>query len=501
MEQANIEQPDKPKRIRRSNAEVAAEKAAIAKAKAEGKPIPKKQAAKKAAAKKPAAKAPGKGKGKKKPAEGHVLDRQWDKCMSVMDMKFKKHKIVYVDPLQDAAIFSFSDLLMHVLFGSKFIRTPGLIQIMAPQSSGKTSLNYTMIGDLVRTNHLCVYFECEEKRFKTSQILRLLSRDKAEAKRLARRFKIIPVNDIAELFERIEKMAPELRKIADSDPSTADKPIWFFVDTWSTLMSKAEAKGRVERSDDKDKIQTLEDVSNLGHSQFANRMKRVLPSLFRQYKIQLVFNHHPTVKIDMSGSYASKKAPPVPDWANDTTTGGKALQALASYRISLTTQKMMRNTAGETIGRRVRMFVQKNSFGCEGRSIFFDLKMDPYTDTDTTYENPISFAEPTAEWMATESILGTTVTRNRYTCPALAQFSATAQELYAALMAQPAILGRVGSELRIEGYAGVASAEVPVAPVYDLPPVEEDDEDSSIFGADFGADDDEETTATDEQEA
>jgi RecA/RadA recombinase len=311
---------------------------------------------------------------------------------------------------------------------------------------------------------------------------------------------MIPVNDIAELFERIEKMAPELRKIADSDPSTADKPIWFFVDTWSTLMSKAEAKGRVERSDDKDKIQTLEEVSNLGHSQFANRMKRVLPSLFRQYKIQLVFNHHPTVKIDMSGSYASKKAPPVPDWANDTTTGGKALQALASYRISLTTQKMIRNSANELVGRRVRMFVQKNSYGCEGRSIFFDLKMDPYTDTDTTYENPISFAEPTAEWMATESILGTSVTRNRYTCPALAQFSATAQELYDALMAQPAILARVGSELRIEGYAGVAPTEVPVAPVYDLPPAEED-EDASIFGADFGGDEEETSVDTDEQEA
>lgn len=396
-------------------------------------------------------------------------------------------------------LFPIEDLYFQNMLGSIGVRTPAVIDVLAPEAMGKTSLCFWLAGRALDSGCYAAYIECENKLMDAKQIKRLLHRDKKRAALLYNALPVFQARTLLQFDDYLRRAIVELRERCDSDPRTKGNPVFIFADPWSSLMAPTEAEG-ISDWDEKlsksaaatGKVRDANSVSNQQHAKYAHMLKRRLPKLMEDYNACVFVFRHKNVKVDMKAK-ASYMQPSELD--NDTSIGGKAFAQLASYRIVMESMGDIRASDRTVVGTNVKLKMKKNAYGPPRRTCAFALFFDRYRDTADTYDHVISFAEPTALWMAQEKLLGTTVTSNLFTCDALGCKAVPARELYAALMNNPEQLQALGAALGIEGYADVGladgvstSPDVPELPGDDERPAggadgdEADDEDFSEFG-------------------
>jgi RecA/RadA recombinase len=392
-------------------------------------------------------------------------------------------------------LFTLDDIYFQHMLGSVGLRTPTLVDIIAPEGLGKTSLCFMLAGRALDSGCYAAYIECESKLMKPAQIKRLLHRDKKRAAMLYNALPVFEARTLLQFDDYLRRAMVELRERCDSDPRTKGNPIFIFADPWSRLMAPTEAEG-VSDWDEKTsknaaatgKVRDANAVSNQQHAKYAHLLSRRLPKLMEDYNACVFLFRHKNVKVDMKAR-ASYMQPSELD--NDTSIGGKAFAQLASYRIVMESMGDIRATDKTVVGLNVRMKVKKNAYGPPRRTCAFALYFDRYNDTEDTYDSVISFAESTALWMAQEKLLGTTVTANRYTCDALGCVAVTARDLYDALLNNPEQLQALGASLGIEGYENSGILPGVTTTTHETPEMSEDDERPSSDGAgedfdDFG---------------
>lgn len=350
-------------------------------------------------------------------------------------------------------LFPYDDIYFQYMLGSIGLRNQSVIEIIAPEAVGKTTFCFDMIGRLAEAGCYTVYIECENKPMDISRIKRLLSRDKKKATLFLNMVQLVSARQLIECDEIIRRSVAELRKRCDDDPNTKGNPIYVFIDTWSSLKSSSEAQGQstwgLSATAKKAEVKDTGTGSNMGHSKHAQAMKRWLPEFMGIHNASVVFFNHQNVKVDMGGF----KSPVMQsEKDNDTTIGGRGLRHIASYRFIMTNAGLVKNKQKQNIGIHVNIKTRKNAYCGPGRSCGMTIYYDEHQDTATTYDETLSFAEKTAEWMAQERLLGTTVTNGLYTCDELGCLAVPAKRLYEALKGSPSHLQLIGETMKIEGY-------------------------------------------------
>lgn len=442
----------------------------------------------KPAAKKPAVKKPAAKKTDKKPtpkketkfipydpdtAPRAILKRRTDDLAGVQDRmalavresvevicgKSKVKPISHLSPSQMRKLMvPQTEITAQAAIGSIGFRTPTVMKLVAPDGVGKTTWIFSEIGKLAELGCYSVYVECEAKTMEPSHMKRLLHRDKATANRIFNTMSTYKARQLIECDNVIREALKDLRKRCDADAETKGNPIFIFLDPWSGLMSTTEAQGRsdwgIGAGEKKKALKESGQGSNMGHSKHAQNMKRWLPALLEECNATAVFVLHQNARVEMGA-----KSPVVQSESTNTTSiGGRALEQLAAYVFTMVHVKELKN-ADKTvsIGSRVKVTLTKNSYGPKKRSFAFDLFTDPdfWNDTKNTYDEVLSYAEPTADWLVAKKLLGTTVNAKRYTCNTLGCTAVKAQDLYKALMASQETLDFLGRELNIDGYEGV----------------------------------------------
>jgi RecA/RadA recombinase len=337
--------------------------------------------------------------------------------------------------------------------GGVGFRFPSVVEVIAPQGVGKTTFAYYMMGAAIRNGCYVLYVECEGKDMRRAHVARIMSSDKRTARVMLNAIETAKARTIAQCDHALLETIPDMRARCDADPDTKGNPIFVVVDTWSSLLSPAEAKGiddwGVSATAKRVKPKDVGTMSNMGHAKAAHYMKRYMPSLIEKNNAIVVIMKHQSEDVDMSGF-----GPPVRKAAkrNTSSIGGYGHDDIAHYILTLTPQEKLKDSSRNVYGQRVNLFFEKNAYGAPYRDVQFDLVFDKYQDTEETYDPVVRLGETTALWMVRNGILGTRVSSGLYTCKDLGVTAVTGDALYKRLLANPELLDMVGEAMKIEGY-------------------------------------------------
>lgn len=361
-------------------------------------------------------------------------------------------------------MMQFATLYEQYAFGAIGMRYPAIIRVNGAESTGKTTFLLRMAGQWLARKCPVIYIDCENKTLAENRVQAILHRDPAESFLMHNSLYLSQASQVAEFDDQVRQLLAEARKNCDSHPETKGNPILVIGDTWTTLMSEGQAKGRTswgmetkQRTPDsktkdwtkggKNELADNNTGSNFGHAKHARALNRELPSLLKKYNAVLAIATHQTEAISMMPG-----VPPTPPYKNGNCTARKALDAVAAYVVVLSKLKEVKRTDGTVIGTTIRAYMLKNTFGPPFRSFFFDNMSDDLIVTPTYVEDPVSFADTTAAWMAKEGLAGTTVNKKRYTCDAIGALACTGKAFYEKLVQAADVVASVGASLNIYGY-------------------------------------------------
>ena len=366
------------------------------------------------------------------------------------------------------------------MLGSIGFRTPVAMEIIAPEHMGSTTFTFECISWLLDMGCYSIYCECEGKQMEPDRIKRVMDRDPKQAVLKVNAIEYTEARTLAQCDEVLRQTVKDLRKRCDADPETKGNPIFFWADPWSGLMSAAEAKGNSDwglaANAKKEAAKDTTDGSNFGHAKHAQGMARWLPAFMEQHNCIVVFVNKQNDKIDMGAKKGSAAFAAPSPLKNDTRVGGRALKRLCAYRLTMLRLYDIREKGGEkrVYGYHNRMMLVKNSYGPRDRTCEFSVYFDCHEDRPDYLAPAISWDDRTAQWMAKYKLLGTTLKDDLFTCDVLGCVAVPAEELVAALYANPEQVEFIGGQLGIEGYA---KPVMDIAPDPDNDSTELDDED------------------------
>ena len=378
---------------------------------------------------------------------------------------------------------------LQATFGSWGLRNGKVLDILGADSVGKSTLLFTLAGWSMSQGSPVYYQETENKLMDEARIKRCLSSDRALADKFFNRLIIDQVFDIQTAIMNMENFV--LRSRDPNSPAFVPMHITLVLlqDTFSKLMSSDEAEGVIAYGVDAKKIEDAKEVgggSNFGAAKAVHAWFRRLPYFLDHYNCILAFGRHQNDKVDMTaGRFGGGNLGG--DAVNRTSRGGKgfnqnaALQLIIS-RIQAISAKV--DGVDEKVGVKMQINVAKNSYGPPGRRFYYQINTVPRTDTETYQEPAITFAPYTAEWLFLRKLLPMTMkNKNCFTCKALDQFDASAEDISKALHANTEVLNQLGRRLEISGYDGVEDKLPVEGEAAEAPAVTETDEDDMDPGS------------------
>ncbi len=395
--------------------------------------------------------------------------------LDVITSRAKNKQVAFLSPEQMLkTIIPLDEIGLQHALGSVGFRAKTMLELIAPEHVGKTTLIANWLGKFGLQGCQALYIECENKQMDPNRFLRCMHPDRKIASRV---FKLVTFTAARTLLEAEHQMnvwAPEARARADKNPFFAGKPLIVVVDPWGKLMSSAEAEGysdfgksaaalkpgaKPPKAKKSAKVKETGQASNLGHAKYAHAWTRRLPAWLGKYNVFLIVVQHQNEHIDM-GSFSPVS---VSDQKNDTAIGGKAFAQLAAYRATLTSAGQWSLSDNTVIGNKLRLMFIKNSYGPKFRSMDLRLKFEHHDDTPTHFDPVTYYSYGTADWMVENSILNAKLSDRLYTCDTLGCVAVTADDLHTALKARPDVIKFIGTQQKIEGYAHIpiAACETP----------------------------------------
>jgi hypothetical protein len=231
-------------------------------------------------------------------------------------------------------------------------------------------------------------------------------------------------------------------------------PLLVVIDSWSKLMSKAEALGYFDENPSyvdekaKKKEKQVGEAANLGHSHFSAHWSRLLPYLMSRYNFSVILIEHQNVHFEMSAKPGSR---PVSALNHVVKIGGLAVNQSAAWQIVIQNSGTWNNhDRTKTFGTEV--IARAHKARTQGRVTRWNLRNADVQDKPGKLEEPIVWHIYFARKMAEEKLLDVTVNKMRYTSKALNVENVESEVLWNALYARPDLLSILGKELNILGY-------------------------------------------------
>lgn len=368
----------------------------------------------------------------------------------------KKNRPITIKRLGDAGRYLLDHKLfaLDLTFGTRGFRGKTVFEIIGGEGIGKTTFVFTLLGALMKNNQspvLYVNTEGENKLPNRERILRCLDTNPETANRILNVLEVDTGRELRLTTEYIEEFIITTRKYLD-DRGAHDVPIIVAIDTLSKMMSPGEAAGVFDADDaNNKKAKELGGGSNFEFAKLLHAWCRRLPTLLEMYNVLLIAVSHQNQKIDMSG-FGSPMSADVSAGYNKNKYGGKALDQNAALQCTVKRLGFAKNSAGEPIGHNIQLRVVKSSVGPDNNTLDYVLKTREFDDYEGYQEPALDFSEGLAKTFAERKLLGTTVSRKRYSSEELGVSGATAREFVDALNEREDLLEQVGWQLKIEGY-------------------------------------------------
>lgn len=391
-----------------------------------------------------------------------------------------------------------------------------MLEIIAPEGVGKTSLVFTIAGWAMNVGAPVVYVECEGKQMPPARIVRMLSSDPKKALLMLDRLRVESISSLEHLNKFIIDYVDAMRgrKPLKEYPVHVPNhiPLVIIVDPWSRLMNQDEAAMFYDYGDNLDakkhKYKETNTGSKLGHAQFASAWCRRLAYMAAKDNLILILTQHQTedLKSAMAVSYGPKIALPesITGLANKTHIGGRALHQWATQQWVMTKRSTAKFADKTASGKNVNLAVVKNSIGAEAKKMYFEIRAEHREDVPGVYLEPgLHFEDSFARWFTSNKFLGSKMdtSGDTFTCEDMGVRSVDAAEFHRVFHQNEELRTKVGSMLRIEGYLDTVEKirselmQSPSAPqeISMIPPV------PPVTYEEFAAGMEEEDTADEEQ--
>lgn len=355
------------------------------------------------------------------------------------------------------------------LFGNRRIPTRCLLDLIGGENIGKTTLGLSMISWGIKYDQAFgLWIETEGKPLWDSRIARIMDSDPQRAFIMQQRG--LAKKTAHSLDEMVEVMTDWVlvmrgKRVGPGKKSVCvhiSQPLIVFVDTLSKLMSPAEASGHYEygkyMQGDKTtgkaaKAKAIGDGSNFNHAKFIHEWARKLPSFLTDNNVLLICAHHQNDKINMSGfGLASFMSEDTAALYNKTKIGGRATNQNAAFQMIMTQAGSVKNSAKAVIGRKVKIRMDKNTYGPHGRQISYEVHTE-HVDTTSGWAPVIVLDNDILTWLAENSYLAVRAeTGGRWSWPEKGLVHSSATDLVNALHQDRELLLHLGGRLKIEGY-------------------------------------------------
>lgn len=376
----------------------------------------------------------------------------------------KKNRPVTIKSMADVKsyLLPLDNLALQAVLGIRGLRGKTVCEIIGAEGIGKTTLLLTIIGALMEANQspaLLVNTEGENKLPNLARIKRSLHTNPVMAEKILNVLEIDTGRELVETTEYIENFLVATRKYLD-DRGATETPIILGIDTLSKLMSPDEAAGFLDDDSEESSTTTakkkqrkeLGGGSNFQFPKLLHFWCRRLPTLLEKYNAILLVISHQNAKIDMSG-FGSPMSADVSAGYNKTKRGGSGLNQNAAIQCTLKRTGFAKGTGGEVIGHKVQLRVVKSSVGADNQTMDYVLKTRGFTEDTEDYQEPsLDFSEGYANMLVANGLLGTKVSRKRYSSKVLGVDNLTSQDFMKALHERPDLVAQIGYELGIEGY-------------------------------------------------
>jgi len=352
-------------------------------------------------------------------------------------------------------ILEIDEFALQAIFGSRGLRGRTIFEIIAGEGIGKTTLTFQLFGALMRSNNspcLFINTEGENKLPSIERIKRALDPNPEVAEKMLQAVSIQDAFELRGAAEIFEEWVTTTREFLDENGGQ-DVPMVVAIDTLSKIMSPNEAASIIP-SDSKTatKAKNLGEGSNLEFSKLIHEWCRRLFYMMQKYNVLLIPVSHQNTKIDMSG-FGSPMSADVSAGYNKTKRGGKAVDQNSAMQITLKRTGFHKSSQNEVLGHKIQMRVVKSSVGADNKILDYFLKTT-YTEDEPpdNLEQPLDFSEGLANMFVERKLLGTTVSRKRYTSDELGVDGVTSRAFSKEFKSRPDLVNKVGVILGIEGY-------------------------------------------------
>lgn len=343
---------------------------------------------------------------------------------------------------------------LQALTSTKGMIPGSVIEVIGPESTGKTTLMLYLMGNAIEKGSPALYINSEAKWLSKSRMLRILNSDKKKAAKI---FSLITVSEIFELKHMINSVESWVSDIRKNTVIPNDTPLIVGIDTLSKLMPPGEAAGiYAEGGYTSDaltkKMKDIGDSSNLEFSKLMQAWCRRLPYFLRKNNVILLLNSHQNQKINMSGFGGSLIPADVAAEYNKTKIGGNATNQNSLTQIILRYEGQEKN-GKEVIGKKVKARIIKNTAGSENEILSYLIKSKNFSDEGDYQESCLDFSYGFATMLSEKSLpYSITLYGKQVSCKALNLTKVHYSEFYDSFVNNDNVKIRTAQSLGIQGY-------------------------------------------------
>lgn len=349
-------------------------------------------------------------------------------------------------------------LTLSYIIGRPGIPKGNIIEIMGLETVGKTSFVCALLGCFMSNNIPCLYLNSEPKAVLSDWRKRLFNTNPEMSEKIDN----IYVNHVYNIVHTYDDADIMLREWIKERRETVPKdiPLVVAIDSYTKLLNPEEAEVSFwdEKGKKGDKDTAMKGVADVSKkpgvtAKWLHQWLRSIAVLLEQQNVTLIMVAGKAMDQN-ANQFLSKEAQ---DRYNKTRPGGTAMNQSASLQLNLGYKGAIKN--GTTIvGKMIEIYVQKNSYGPEKRSIVYNLydgRAENFAGKDIPgkYIAPaIDMDEALCSLLVEHGLFGLTVSMRKYSSEELNLFRVRPDAIVRAINEDPERVLKVANKLSIYGY-------------------------------------------------
>lgn len=396
-------------------------------------------------------------------SEFNLLDREdfGSDMREVLDKKYSRSKrsaLVFDQSKINRDYLPLDSLYLQWAIDSRGIEKKTIVEIIGPDSTGKSSLMYWLMGGWMAANNPCYLFAGEDKLIKNEWAKVCMHPDPVIADKISRILNVQRATVLDELPFAIAELLKNIRDSSSKVHVPPHIPVVFGIDLINKIATKFQASGMETNFGDFSK-ETAGELGDRGHNwdrakayhDLITRLNLTVASYNAMYLVSTHQNDQ-AVGGPMGGF--------MPEWRKSlnhrTKPGGQSINQSAALQLVLAPRGKI-YCDGNAIAKRIAISPYKNSYGG-------DLRVCNMAIVSNTGSVPgdldpgIRWDIAMAEWFADESLFGMKrlagpATAPKYSCGDLGLQSDNIVDAARAIRALPQTdIEELGRRLKIPGY-------------------------------------------------